>query len=83
MPSRNLCLSDSLTLAPGFLLIEQDAFLDGFAANGALGHSVAAELAGPVPTQEDHVLDPVQTDRADGLKDKEIPGARSFSLLRV
>lgn len=50
-------------------LVEEDATLDGLAADGALAHSVAAQLAGAVAAQEDHVLQPVQAHRAHGLTD--------------
>lgn len=49
------------------LLVKEDAALDGLAADGALAHSVAAQLAGAVAAQEDHVLQPVQAHRAHGL----------------
>lgn len=47
--------------------IEQDSLLDGLAADGALGHAVAAHLARPVTAQEDHVLESIQADWAHGL----------------
>lgn len=50
-------------------LVEEDAALDGLAADGTLAHSVAAQLAGAVAAQEDHVLQPVQAHRAHGLVD--------------
>lgn len=53
------------------LLVEEDAALDGLAADGALAHSVAAQLAGAVAAQEDHVLQPVQAHRAHGLTDRQ------------
>lgn len=48
-------------------LVEEDAALDGLAADGALAHSVPTQLAGAVATHEDHVLQPVQTHRTHGL----------------
>lgn len=56
------------------LLVEEDAALDGLAADGALAHSVAAQLAGAVAAQEDHVLQPVQAHRAHGLTDGRMDG---------
>lgn len=47
--------------------VEQDPLLDRLAADGALGHTVAAHLASPVTAQEDHVLESIQADRAHGL----------------
>lgn len=53
-------------------LVEEDSTLDGFAADGALAHSVPAQLAGAVAAHEDHVLQPVQTHGTHGLQvDKE------------
>lgn len=42
-------------------LVQEDSALDGFAADGALAHSVPAQLAGAVAAHEDHVLQPVET----------------------
>lgn len=50
-------------------LVEEDAALDGLAADGALAHSVPAQLAGAVAAHEDHVLQTVQTHRTHGLQD--------------
>lgn len=52
-------------------LVEENAALDGLAADGALAHSVATQLAGAVAAQEDHVLESVQAHRAHGLVDGE------------
>ena len=49
-------------------LVEQDAAFDGLAADGALAHTVAAQLAGAVAAHENHVLQPVQTHGAHGLQ---------------
>lgn len=49
-------------------LVEEDAALDGLAADGALAHSVPTQLAGAVATHEDHVLQSVQTHRTHGLQ---------------
>jgi len=49
-------------------LVEEDAALDGLAADGALAHSVPAQLAGAVAAHEDHVLQPVQTHRTHRLQ---------------
>lgn len=48
-------------------LVEEDAPLDGLTADGALAHTVAAQLTGAVTAHEDHVLQPVQTHRTHGL----------------
>lgn len=53
-------------LKPG-TLVEEDASLDGLAADGALAHAVATQLTGAVATHEDHVLQPVQAHRTHGL----------------
>ena len=50
-------------------LIQEDPPLDRFPTNGALGHPVAAHLAGAVAAQEDHVLQPVETHGAHRLKE--------------
>lgn len=55
----------------GGRLVEEDAAFDGLAADGALAHSVPAQLAGAVAAQEDHVLQSVQTHRAHGLQTGE------------
>lgn len=47
--------------------VEEDAALDGLAADGALAHAVPTQLAGAVATHEDHVFEPVQTHRTHGL----------------
>lgn len=47
--------------------IEQDALFDCLAADGALGHPVAAHLASPVTAQKDHVFESIQADWAHGL----------------
>ena len=52
-------------------LVEEDAALDGFAADGALAHPVSTQLAGAVAAHEDHVLQPVQTHRTHGLRTDE------------
>lgn len=49
-------------------LVQEDSALDGFAADGALAHSVPAQLAGAVAAHEDHVLQPVQTHGTHGLQ---------------
>lgn len=49
-------------------LIQEDSALDGFAADGALAHSVAAQLAGAVAAHEDHVLQPVEAHGTHGLR---------------
>lgn len=49
-------------------LVEEDSALDGFAADRALAHSVAAQLAGAVAAHEDHVLQPVQAHGTHGLQ---------------
>ena len=49
------------------LLVEEDAALDGLAADGTLAHAVATQLAGAVSAHEDHVLQPVQAHGAHGL----------------
>lgn len=54
-------------LKPG-TLVEEDASLDGLAADGALAHAVATQLTGAVATHEDHVLQPVQAHRTHGLE---------------
>lgn len=51
----------------GGALVEEDAALDGLAADGALAHSIPAQLAGAVAAHEDHVLQPVQAYRTHGL----------------
>lgn len=48
-------------------LVQEDATLDGLAADGAFAHSVPAQLAGAMATHEDHVLQSVQTHRTHGL----------------
>lgn len=48
-------------------LVEEDAALDGLAADGALAHSVPAQLAGAMSAHEDHVLQPVQAHGTHGL----------------
>lgn len=48
-------------------LVEEDAALNGLAADGALAHSVPAQLAGAMAAHEDHVLQPVQAHRTHGL----------------
>lgn len=53
-------------MKPG-ALVEQDAALDGFAADGTFAHAVPAQLAGAVAAHEDHVLQPVQAHRTHGL----------------
>lgn len=55
----------------GVRLVEEDAALDGLAADGALAHPVSAQLAGAVAAHEDHVLQPVQTHRTHGLRTDE------------
>lgn len=51
-------------------LVEEDAALDGLAADGALAHPVPAQLAGAMAAHEDHVLEPVQTHRTHGLQEQ-------------
>lgn len=47
--------------------VEEDAALDGLAADGTFAHAVPTQLAGAVATHEDHVFEPVQTHRTHGL----------------
>lgn len=49
-------------------LVKEDAAFDGLAADGALAHSVPAQLACAVTAHEDHVLQPVQTHGTHGLQ---------------
>lgn len=49
-------------------LVKEDAALDGLAADGALAHSVPAQLARAVAAHEDHILQPVQTHGTHGLQ---------------
>lgn len=49
-------------------LVQEDSALDGFAADGALAHSVPAQLAGAVAAHEDHVLQPVEAHGTHGLQ---------------
>ena len=66
----------------GGRLVEEDAALDGLAADGALAHSVPTQLAGAVAAHEDHVLQPVQTHRTHGLRTDEDEQSRfRFFLL--
>ena len=61
-------------------LVEEDATLDGLAADGTLAHAVAAQLAGAVSAHEDHVLQAVQADGTHGLHGGTTPHrARSVS----
>lgn len=55
----------------GGRLVEEDAALNGLAADGALAHSVPTQLAGAMAAHEDHVLQPVQTHRTHGLQTDE------------
>lgn len=48
-------------------LVEEDAALNGLAADGAFAHSVPTQLAGAVAAHEDHVLQPIQTHRTHRL----------------
>lgn len=57
--------------SPG-ALVEEDAALNGLAANGALAHAVPAQLAGSMAAHEDHVLQTVQANRAHGLGRDEL-----------
>lgn len=57
----------------GGALVEQDAALNGLAADGTLAHTVSTQLAGAVAAHEDHVLQPVQAHRAHGLRRETQP----------
>lgn len=48
--------------------IEQDSFLDTFAADGTLVHSITTHLTGTMSTQEDHVLKTIHTNWTACLK---------------
>lgn len=54
-----------------WLLVEEDAALDGLAADRALAHSVPTQLAGAMAAHEDHVLQSVQTHGTHGLQTDE------------
>ena len=62
-------------------LVEEDAALDGLAADGALAHSIPAQLAGAVAAHEDHVLQPVQAYRTHGLETDKDKYHSSYVLL--
>jgi hypothetical protein len=47
--------------------VEENTFLNLLATNGTLGHAIATHLTRAVSTEEDHVLEPVETYRTHGL----------------
>lgn len=44
------------------LVVEQDALLDRLATDGTVRHAIPTHLTGPMATEEDHVLQAIQTD---------------------
>ena len=51
-------------------LIKENSSFDGFSANRTFGHSISAHLTGSMPTQENHVLQTIQTHWAHCLEKK-------------
>ena len=49
-------------------LIKENSSFDGFSANRTFGHSISAHLTGSMPTQENHVLQTIQTHWAHCLE---------------
>lgn len=63
-------------------LVQEDAALDGLAADGALAHSVPAQLAGAMAAHEDHVLQPVQAHWTHGLETDEEKYHSSYAVVK-
>lgn len=53
---------------PGPCSVQEDPPFNCLAAYGALAHSVSTKLTRSMATQEDHVLQAVQTDRTHRLQ---------------